>query len=211
MPRYQLGGTRIVPLTACDPVTQYLAQRGLGDVSPLPEVLRLHRGLDYWHEGERVGTFPAMVAPIVAPDGRTVALHRTYLGPGGRKADVPNAKKLTGATGPLSGACIPLDRPARGLLGVAEGIETALAASLASGVPTVAAYCASALAGFLWPAGVRRLVVFADNDRAGRKSAAELQSRAVRSGLAVNVMTPTDEDADWCDVLAARGAIEVTA
>jgi hypothetical protein len=36
-------------------------------------------------------------------------------------------------------------------LGIAEGIETAAAASLGSGLPVVAAYCANALAGFAFP------------------------------------------------------------
>lgn len=198
-----------VPVTRGDSVSLYLDRRGLADVWPLPDMLRLHRAMPYWHEGEKLGTFPAMMAPIITPDGCTVALHRTHVTADGRKADVPVVKKLTGSAGTLAGACIRLHWPARGVLGVAEGIETALAASLASGVPTVAAYCASALAGFVWPAGVQRLVIFADNDRAGRESASELQSRAVRTGLAVNVMTPTDDGADWCDVWAHRGAVSI--
>ena len=167
---------------------------------PLPAALRLHRALPYWHGADKLGTFPAMVAPIIAPDGRTVALHRTYLSADGRKADVPTVKKLTGAAGPLAGACTPLHRPAHGVIGVAEGVETALAAWLASGVPTVAAYCANALAGFLWPAGVQRLVIFADADKAGREAADKLLGRAVRAGLRVQVLTPTEPGADWCDV-----------
>ena len=63
----------------------------------------------------------------------SVALHRTYLTADGRKADVPSVKKLTGAAGPLAGACIPLHKPARGCIGIAEGIETALAAWLRIG------------------------------------------------------------------------------
>ena len=90
---------------------------------------------------------------MTAPDGRIVALHRTYLTDDGRKADVPTVKKLTGAPGALAGASDPARHPMRGVLGIAEGMETALAASLASGVPTVAAYCANALAGFEWPPG----------------------------------------------------------
>jgi hypothetical protein len=108
---------------------------------------------------------------------------------------------------PLAGASIRLAKPRAGRLGIAEGIETALAASLASGVPTVAAYCANALAGFLWPPEVQALVIFADNDKAGRKAADTLRPRALRAGLRVNVVTPSDEGADWCDVWAARGAV----
>ena len=198
-----------VPLVPGDAVTQYLTRRGFGGVWPLPAVLRLHRALPYWHGAEKLGTFPAMVAPIVAPDGRTVALHRTYLTADGRKADLPSPKKLTGAAGPLAGACVPLHKPARGVIGIAEGIETALAAWCASAVPTVASYCAGNLATWQWPAGLQRLVIFADNDKAGREAADKLQSRAVRTGLQSCVMTPTDAGADWLDVWAARGAAAV--
>ena len=198
-----------VPLVRGDTVTQYLKRRGFGGVWPLPEVLRLHRALPYWHGAEKLGTFPAMVAPIVARDGRTVALHRTYLAADGRKADVPSPKKLTGAAGPLAGAHIPLHKPARGVIGIAEGIETALAAWCASAVPTVASYCAGNLAAWRWPAGMQRLVIFADNDKAGREAADTLQFRAVRAGLQSSVMTPTDAGTDWLDVWAARGTLAV--
>ena len=197
-----------VPLVPGDPVTLYLKRRGFGGVWPLPGVLRLHRALPYWHSAEKLGTFPAMVAPLVAPDGRTVALHRTYLTREGRKAEVPSVRKLTGTAGPMAGACIPLHKPVNGCIGVAEGIETALAAWCASGVPVVAAYCADLLAKWQWPAGVQRLVIFADADKAGCEAADALLSRAVRAGLQASVMTPTDPGTDWADVFAARGTVE---
>ena len=192
------------PVARGDLVTRYLNRRGFGGLWPLPEVLRLHRALPYWHDGEKLGTYPAMVAPIIAPDGRMVALHRTYLTGDGRKADVPSPKKVTGASGLLAGACIPLHKPARGCIGIGEGIETAVAAWCASAVPTVAAYSAGNLAAWQWPRGVQRLVIFADADKAGRDAADALLSRAVRAGLRANVTTPTDPGADWCDVWAAR-------
>lgn len=194
------------PLVPGDPCTLYLKRRGFGGVWPLPAVLRLHRALPYWHEGETLGSFAAMVAPVVAPDGRVVALHRTYLAADGRKADVPSPKKLTRAAGPTAGACIPLHRPAQACIGIAEGIETALAAWCAGAVPTVAAYCAANLAAWQWPAGVRRLVVFADADRAGRAAADALRARAVAAGLFCEVLVPSEDGADWCDMWAARGA-----
>ena len=202
---------QLQPLVPGDPVTLYLKRRGFGGVWPLPACLRLHRALPYWHGAEKLGTFPAMVAPIVAPDGRIVALHRTYLHADGRKADVPTVKKLTGAAGPLSGACIPLHKAARGCIGIAEGIETALAAWCASCVPTVAAYCAGNLTAWQWPAGVRRLVIFADHDPAGIEAAEALQGRALRAGLQSSVMTPTDAGADWSDVWANRGGVLIEA
>jgi len=200
-----------VPLVPGDPVTLYLKRRGFGGVWPLPKVLRLHRALPYWRGAEKLGTFPAMVAPIIAPDGRIAALHRTYLAADGRKAGVPSPKKLTGAAGPLAGACIPLHEPARGCIGIAEGIETALAACCASSVPTVASYCAGNLAAWRWPAGVQRLVIFADADKAGREAADTLRARALAARLRCEVLTPMTEGADWSDVWAERGAVLIEA
>ena len=192
-----------VPLSPGDPVARYLARRRL-DAGPAPSCLRLHPALPYWHDGSKLGEYPAMVAPLVAPDGRMLALHRTYLTSDGNKADVPTVKKLTGAAAAVAGTCIPLAVPARGVIGIAEGIETAIAAAQASGVPTVAAYCAAAQASWTWPVGVQRLVIFADADRAGREAADTLRARALAAWLGVQVLTPTTENADWADVWAAR-------
>lgn len=201
-----------VPLVPGDPVTLYLKRRGIGGAWPLPACLRLHRALPYWTDtGEKLGALPAMVAPLVAPDGRVVALHRTYLKADGCKASVPSVKKLTAASGPLAGACIPLHEPQRGVIGVAEGVETAQAAHLASGLPTVAAYCAGNLAAYQWPAGVRRIVVFADADPTGAAAAQGLKARALRAGLSVAVIAPSTSGIDWCDVWAQRGAVAVSA
>jgi hypothetical protein len=194
------------PLQPGDPAALYLARRGLGIELQLPVCLRFHPSLPYWEAGGLLGNFPAMVATLVAPDGRTVALHRTYLTEGGCKADVPMAKKLTRAAGSLAGAYIPLRAPRAGAIGVAEGIETALAGEQASGVPTVAAYCAGNLASFHWPAGVRSLLILADADDAGRQAAAKLRQRAAAAGLRVRVLAPECDGDDWCDVWARRPA-----
>lgn len=199
------------PLVPGDPVTLYLKRRGFGGVWPLPACLRLHRALPYWDDaGDLLGRFPAMVAPLVSPGGRAVtALHRTFLMADGRKADVPSPKKLTATAGPLAGSCIPLFKPERGTLGAAEGVESALGAWCGSGVPVVAAYCAGSLAGWRWPAGVQRIVVFGDNDAAGREAADKLRVRARAAGLWCDLMLPSDAGADWCDVWAQRGAVSI--
>lgn len=199
---------KTVPVTDGDPVSLYLLRRGLA--GPVPEHVRLHPHLTYWDGGDR-GAWPAMVAPLIRPDGLVLSLHRTYLTTDGSKAPVPTVKKLTGAAGPLAGACIPLHDPQRGVIGIAEGIETAQAAHLASGLPTVAAYCAGNLAAYLWPPGVNRIVVFADADPAGAAAAQSLKARAMRAGLSVAVMTPSTPGADWCDVWAQHAAVAVTA
>lgn len=201
-----------LPLVAGDPVALYLALRLRGELWPLPECLRLHPALPYRMDGETVGAWPAMVARLSAPDGRLLALHRTWLTPEGRKAPTPGpCKKLTPTSGRLAGACIRLGVPAAGCIGIAEGIETALAARCASGVPTVAAYSAGTLAGWAWPTDLRRLVIFADADSAGADAADKLRQRARIAGLSVEVMTPTTPGTDWCDVWANRESKEATA
>ena len=207
--------------TGTDPVTLYLRHRlalAPGVALAVPDVLRLHPGLAYHHEGATAGRWPAMVAGIQGPDGVAVALHRTWLTPEGRKAPTPGpCKKLTQAAGPVMTGCIRLAWPGEGagdVLGIAEGIETALAARCASGVPTVAAYSAGALAAWQWPRVLKRLVIFADADAAGADAANTLRIRAGAAGLAVQVITPTTPGTDWCDVWATRGAgraVEVAA
>lgn len=197
-----------------DPLTRYLKHRLGVPMWPLPACLRFHPSLAYWHEGEEVGRFPAMLAAVTSPAGDLLALHRTWLTPDGRKANAPGAvKKLSGAAGPVLGGCIRLSWPKPGermpVFGVAEGIETSLAAELGSGVPTVAAYSGGALAAWQWPEGVRSLVVFADHDDKGQQAAQKLRERAARAGVPATVMTPTEPGSDWCDVWAARGAAQV--
>lgn len=196
-----------------DPVTLYLKGRGLGGTWPLPAALRYHRALQYWHEGRVIGTYPAMVARFHAADGRCVALHQTYLTRDGRKADVPTVKKMSPASGLLIGGCIPLAEPVSGALGIAEGIETALCAGAGSCLPVVAAYSASCLAGFKWPKGVKRLVIFGDNDESGtgQEAAARLASRARSAGLSVSVVIPQAPGTDWADVWAQRDLTRVDA
>jgi len=207
----QLWG-QCLPVMPGDPVARYLANRLQCDFWPVPDCLRLHRALPYKVDGKTVGTWPAMVARMRAADGSMVALHRTWLTPEGDKAPTPGkVKKLTPTAGPLDGACIRLGQAGPEGLGIAEGIETALAARLASGLPTVAAYSAGALAAWQWPRNLRRLVIFADADKAGADAAEALRARAFAAGLQCEVMAPSTPGADWCDVWAARDPLEVPA
>ena len=208
--RFLANGKRNAELMAAahrvktgDPVAKYLTQRKLpGAWKSTASCLRLHAGLPYVHEGEHVGNFPTMLAPLCTADGLMLSIHRTYLTEDGQKADVPTVKKLTPASGSLRGASIQIGCPVEGVLGVAEGIETALAASMASGIPVWSAYCANGLSTFVWPIGVRKLVIFGDADAAGRKATEDLRVRANRAGLQVATLIPRTEGMDWADVHA---------
>jgi putative DNA primase/helicase len=193
------------PVTRRDPVDIYLRCRLAVEAFAPPDCLRLHPSLSYSHNGQRIGSFPAMVAPVTDAAGKILALHRTYLDAKGRKATVPGAvKKLTSASGPLMGGSIKFYGPEGARIGVAEGIETALAAYLGSGIPTQAAYSAGALAAYKWPEGVRRLLVFGDADETGRAAAEDLRHRCANDRVVCLVMTPDTEGTDWADVWASR-------
>jgi putative DNA primase/helicase len=96
-------------------------------LSTFPDVLKGIRRLSYVENDRFLGQFPAMVAPVVGPDGKLRSVHRTYLG------DVPTRKKLLSQVG--AGAAIRLFKPTH-ILGIAEGIETAIAAYELFGIPT---------------------------------------------------------------------------
>lgn len=194
------------PLDPDDVAARYLRHRLHALPEVLPAALRFHPGLAYWHDGAQLGTFPALVAAITSAAGELLALHRTYLNAEGRKADVPQVKKLTQASGPLMGGSIRLGEPtaADGLIGVAEGVETALAASLAGRLPVVAAYSAGALAAWQWPQAARHIAICGDSDPAGREAADSLAERALLAGLRVHVAIPSQPGLDWCDIWASR-------
>ena len=48
------------------------------------------------------------------------------------------------------------------------------------------------------------MVIFADNDRVGRAAAQKLLARAHSARLHAEVLTPSDDGADWADVWAQR-------
>jgi hypothetical protein len=97
-------------------------------------------------------------------------------------------------------------RPARvgEELGLAEGVETALSAYQLTNVPTWAVLGAERLDRITLPPWVRRVIIFADNDVAGRDAAQAAAGRYGRcDGLEVDVRLPPHKGDDWNDVLLA--------
>jgi putative DNA primase/helicase len=196
------------PVTRGDPVWQYLENR-LGPLRAIPPCLKYHPELSYSH-GDGTQTFhPAMVAPVIAVDGAVCNLHRTYLTHDGHKAEVPQPKKLCAGSMP-KGSAIRL-APISAIsylggwvptgLGIAEGIETALAATELTGIPCWAAVCAHGLEHWEPPDGVA-ITIFGDNDEKfiGQGSAYALAKRLARKLISVDVRIP-EEHGDWADVI----------
>jgi putative DNA primase/helicase len=201
------GDRRAAPLRA------YLSRRGLSGAELDGRVVRFHPALGYWkkndhNEIEAAGRYPAMVALVSGPDGAPMTVHRTYLTPDGRKAPVPAPKKLMGYPGHrLVGGAIRLFAPGP-VLGIAEGIETALAVHLRTGMPVWSAVSANLLERLEPPAQTSLVVVWADRDRsdAGEAAALSLRSRLIKRGISVAVHLPPGpipagaKGTDWADV-----------
>lgn len=186
-------------ITHGDPVWRYLNRR-LG-LELVPADLRLHPALRYTDEdGKDLGRFPAMLARIRYPDGTGASIHRTYLTDDGHKAPVPQPKKIM-AGRPLNTGCVRLGA-AGTTLGIAEGIETALAASHRFGEPVWAATNAVLLESWVPPVGVERVLIAGDNDASftGQAAAFALARRLVQKGLAVEIQIPDETGKDWADV-----------
>jgi putative DNA primase/helicase len=183
-----------------DVVHRYMGGRGLR-VSGLQNI-RLHPGMTYRDvDGKDCGKFPVMLAKVIAPSGTGVSLHRTYLNTDGTRLQVDDAKKLMPGLG-IAGAAVRLSGLAEEI-GVAEGIETAVAASQLFNVPVWSCISAGGLESFVPPAGVKRVVVFGDNDASftGQAAAYSLAKRMTLAGIPARVMLPEVVGADWCDVL----------
>ena len=192
------------PLHRQSPVGQYLVHRGLGALKHRPQALRM-AALPYFDDGVELGQYPVMLGAVTSSDGVLLGLHRTYISSSGKKAPVPSPKKLSRTSGLLAGASIKLFEPTvingKLTLGVAEGIETALACYLASGIPTWSCVSASGIKSFEWPAGLQSLVIFGDNDAsgAGQSAARDLAGRAAAAGLECRVLIPKTIGNDWLD------------
>ena len=78
---------------------------------------------------------------------------------------------------------------------IGEGIETVLSLKNACpDIPMVAALSATHLAAWKIPAGLRRLIIAADNDRAGQNTARKLADDAKAEGVEVQTIVSVGTD-----------------
>lgn len=193
-------------IDADDPAGRYLAART--GITTYPACLRFAPDERYTEPGARATWRPVMLAKVdpsdaAAAEGATAALHRTYLTPDGHKADVSSPRKMMGAMPP--GAAVRL-MPHESVLGIAEGIETAMSASALYGVPCWAALNAGLLQDWNPPAGVTTVWVFGDNDAnsTGQAAAYALAHRLNARGISSLVEIPQTPGTDWNDVQRQR-------
>jgi putative DNA primase/helicase len=207
---------RSVPLTtsAGAPARLYLQRRGI-DLLPDPSRVRCHPCLGYYEKvngkSVRVATYPALIARFTDGKDALVTLQRTYLTPDGAKAGVKEPKKTMRPAAEMAGGCVRLS-PAGWEVGIAEGLETALAVQQRAEMPVWATLSATLMETWTPPEGVRLVIVWADNDRKGRgQGAAEtLRQRMEARGVAAQVNIPRGpipagrKSVDWADALGPR-------
>lgn len=192
------------PLDGNDAASRYLANREL--MAPATHALRW-REMPYYHENKLLGCYPALLAAVTDYNGEPVTIHRTFLTQHGTKADVPTVKMLMPTAAPMRGSSIKLYKPqhrAGGLsIGIAEGIETAIAAQMLFDVPVWSCIATSGIASFTPPSEVKQVYLFADNDtnQAGQEVAYRAAERLTRMGFTVRVHIPPCAGSDWADVL----------
>lgn len=185
-------------------VKRYLEGRRL---IPSP-LLLAHSAAEYWQDGALTGTYAAMVGLVTSPDGKPLTYHRTFL-LDGQKAPVASPRKIMPAAGDTTGSAIRL-WPVSASMGIAEGIETALACHQLFGIPTWSAISAGGLERFIPPEGIQELMIFADRDSSytGQAAAFALAKRlAQTTAIRVRVSLP-EVIGDFNDqLLASRGHI----
>lgn len=193
------------PICATDPAGRYLINR----VGFFPT----DTGLRYAERAPKdSGHCRAMLAKVVAPDGQSSTIHRTFLTKEGHKAPGEAPRRLMpGRMAPGSAARLA---PAVDALGVAEGTEKALAAAVLWNVPVWATIGTANMEAFIPPATVKHLWIFGDNDAnfAGQSAAYRLANRAMiwasqsKRELTVTVEIPPSPGIDWDDMLLAKSA-----
>jgi len=219
----QIWEKECLPLSSeCnEPVRAYFQNRGLvfrWNRIEESDSLRVHPALSYFDEdGNEVGKFPALVCAIRDKAGQVITLHRIYLTQTGKKARVPEPKKMMPVPDDLTvtGGAIRLGEPKAGIIGVAEGVETALSVFKATQIPTWATVSATLMEAFEVPEGVHTVLIWADKDKSktGEKSANVLKAKLEKRGIRVCVLLPKlpipprAKGIDWNDVLISQGSL----
>ncbi len=191
--------------TGDNQVVDYLKGRGLSRCST---TLRIHAGI---FDGQTGKTWPSMVAPIHGPDQELLGLHITHLelDPSRGvwdKAKIDNPKKQRVIAGTVSGGSVQLFRMGPSLeLGIAEGIETAIAVRELFAVACWSVMSTAGMEKFKLPdIKPMTLRIFADNDKnhAGMKAAYNLANRlAIKDDYFNTFVERPPTMGDWLDFL----------
>jgi len=192
--------TNSKPMHHGDIASWYLQNRGITVFPPsLRSTTKCYLPEDKQYHNAMLGIF-------TGADNVAKTIHRTYLDEHGSKlSTIPDPKRIMPTLGKMAGGAIRLFEPSGEILGVAEGIETAIAAHIIHGNPVWSTVSSALLSAFEPPPWVKLLVVYGDNDTnyAGQKAAYSLAHKMVTGPRKMNVlvMIPNTPGHDWLDVL----------
>lgn len=168
---------------------QYLKNRGI-NIDP-PPTLRFCP--DLYHDPSRK-RLPALLAAASDENKKITGIQRIFLDKDGNKADVSPNKMCLGR---IRGAAVRLS-PIRAGLVLTEGIEDAL--TLLEARPDLAVWAvlgAPHLATAPVPKSVKRLIIAADNDPAGKEAAARAGQAFVQIIPRVEIARPPEGFKDF--------------
>ncbi|MGI8705020.1 MAG: DUF7146 domain-containing protein [Sphingomicrobium sp.] len=178
------------------PAEAYLRSRGI-HVS-IRESIRFAR----LHYGKRGGLHPCLVALVAGADNKVAGIQRTYLKEDGSgKADLPKPKLSLGS---VAGGAIRL-APCAAVLTVCEGLEDGLTLQQEIGQAVWVATGASMVPSMRFPQGVRSVVIGADADEAGERSARAAAEAFALEGREVRIIRPLPGHKDFNAELMGRG------
>lgn len=172
-----------------DDVIKYLDSRGLKPTKAVKQVRQ-----NYYHNGKDYGEFECMACMIHDAEGKAQSIHLTYL-KDGKKADLPVDKKVMTPVDTITGGAIRLFEAQR-VIGIAEGVETALSCAKMNALPVWATVSANGMENFEVPEGVEVVIIFADNDDnyVGQAAAFNCAKRLRGQGIECYVQIPKNKD-----------------
>jgi putative DNA primase/helicase len=182
-------------------VETYLAARSCALSAVQADALRFHPFCPF---GKR--RFPAMVAQMrdTLTDEPKGILRVALADDGAGKRSMPDGMNARLMMGTAKGAAIKL-QPFAKIMGIAEGIETALSASQLFKVPTWAVMSAGGIGQFPLVPGLEHLTIFADHDAAGLAAARKCAARYGAAGISGETRYPDRPGADWnCQLMGEQ-------
>ena len=211
------------PLTheSAEPARRYLESRGILAAALKADCFLFHPKLGYKHKGVFYGYHPGIMAVVRNNLGHPVSIHRIYLTPEGQKLQVtekaPPRRQCPSMQSDIKGRVVTLGQciinaaKRDGVIGVAEGVETALAVLQGARIPVVSCLTASNMATYRPPQGVRTVLIFVDVDRtnAGFEAAETLKQNLEAEGYQAKLVFPdlqrpeSAKSVDWADQLIA--------
>lgn len=186
-------------------VEVYLNSRGIK--GRIPETIRFLK--DHKHTPTN-GIYPVMLAAVTDAVGQLKAVHRTYLRlDGSGKAEIERSKMTLGAIGGFSCHLSSLGDAKRVI--VCEGIETGLSIQMGRSIPVLSALCAGGMEKLILPESVRQVIICADHDEPGIRSARIARERFDEEGRSTKFMLPPEKGQDYNDFVVAKVKSKVSA